>query len=296
MESKNSDGSHKSGLNKELSSKAASKHENTSPKTISHDMKWIVPGIVTLLLGIGLSIAYFLSSTPIDSVKSVETAANDVSTGNHYADIIGKEGEILIPGMSSEALSQIPKTISAQADIILHRISSQLQVTFSDKRVLEIRGKGRLTLNPEGFLTREASFISSFRKGKRGFEVKVPGALLGIRGTAIKMFVEKTGSGTIDLLEGKVEVKPDSSNTASFIMEAGQSLDLANGDVQVRKTSEERSVVNEKPTLPSVDPENSSTDLPDQSLPYNPDQMSSGSASDQIPIDSNIIPSLPDSQ
>ncbi len=123
-----------------------------------------------------------------------------------WSKIEGNGGE-LIRSSHSQPLASLTAVCAPQDQVELSSLRSWAKISFRDGRSIALEGSGLLRLLEDGFHTENGHFRASFSKSAGGFKVQVPGAVLGIRGTAIQ-FDLQDGKGTLQLIEGQVEVTP----------------------------------------------------------------------------------------
>ncbi len=149
--------------------------------------------LALLLLGVGL---WFVLGESLPVLGRIE----------------GSGGE-LIHSSSRLELRVVPVQWLSQDRVVLTGAQSWAAISFIDGRRITVEGNGRLLLSAEGFSTEEGRFRASFTKGGGQFRVRVPGAILGIRGTTID-FDLVGGEGRLELIEGRVDVVPEDGRPA----------------------------------------------------------------------------------
>lgn len=140
--------------------------------------------------------------------------------------IIGGSGNLLSAGLTLP-LKASPRPCNSQDQIVLADSQAWAEISFNSGRTVSIEGSGQLQLSENGFKTDHGQFKASFGKGIEPLNVTVPGAVLGIRGTAIQ-FDLQNGEGTLKLLEGVVEVQP-ADGRQPFSWKPETSLQISSG-------------------------------------------------------------------
>ncbi|NLI76132.1 MAG: cupin domain-containing protein [Candidatus Riflebacteria bacterium] len=147
-------------------------------------------------------------------------------------DLQGSLGRFQVPGKVETDLSDAVVAVPAETQVVLGDRKSRLKSRFPTGGTAEVRGKARLTLHTNGFFTDDGSFVSVFQGEQRKLlQVQIPTAILGIKGTTIA-FQLNAGTGLIELMEGKVEVKPLTGS--AFAMKAGDVLVVEPTGVRIR--------------------------------------------------------------
>jgi hypothetical protein len=163
------------------------------------------------LVVLGLGLGFWLSGAPsFRPLGRIEGAGGD-----------------LVRQAQHHNLSTTPTDCAFQDRVELTGAQAWAKIAFRDGRGITIEGLGRLHLTGDGFRTEDGFFRASFDKGRGSFKVGVPGATLGIRGTAIR-FALQSGEGDLELLEGQVEVTP-TDGRSSFEWHIGTRLQIRQG-------------------------------------------------------------------
>lgn len=100
---------------------------------------------------------------------------------------------------------------------------SKGHMRFQDNSRVDIAGSCKMRFSPKEFQIVSGECRVSLTKGKDPLKIRIPGAVLAIRGTVLQMNLQATG-GTIDLLEGLIDVEPSAGSLASFSWKAGTRL------------------------------------------------------------------------
>ncbi|MBF0502165.1 MAG: hypothetical protein HQM09_18640 [Candidatus Riflebacteria bacterium] len=175
-------------------------------------------------------IIFFAISLSLFGPKRLVTPESSIFlTGNDAVAEIAP-GNTLLAGTDKQS-------VFTDTTVMFRHGNSHGTLVFPDNGAIEFHGKGVIKVTSDGFTTSDASFVASFKRGKKGFTVKVPQAILGIRGTSIQ-FDLVNGNGSIRLLSGVVEVTPSSPRAVSFTWNPGEKITLdSNGLKRETKTS-----------------------------------------------------------
>lgn len=174
------------------------------------------------------------------------TPAQSRPAAEAWASVSGQGGTIGMPDGSKKQITAEVAAVPAGGRVELADASSAIRIAYDSGGTIDVTGKGILQSRADGFETRDASFKAAFRKGKKGFAVRVPGAVLGVRGTTIG-FELKDGNGSVNLIEGQVVVQPEHPDMREFEWKVGQRLALAAGKL-------EKVIPAQDEATPSVEP------------------------------------------
>ncbi len=181
------------------------------------------------------------------------------ATTEAWAAVSGQGGTVTLPDGSQKPVTQEVTNVPAGSRVELATASSAMRLAYDSGGTIDVTGRGIVQSRPDGFETKDAAFTASFKRGKRGFAVRVPGAVLGVRGTVIG-FELQGGNGSVHLIEGNVVVQPEHPDMREFEWKVGQRLALAAGNIEkVIPAREEPKPVAEpakqpQSTVPAVQP------------------------------------------
>lgn len=183
-----------------------------------------------------------LASAPVPAPVAVAWAA-----------VSGQGGAIGLPDGSKRQITAEATTVPSGGIVELTDASSAVRLAYDGGGTIDVTGKGVIQSRSDGFETKNAAFTAAFKRGRKGFSVRVPGAVLGVRGTTIG-FNLNDGIGSVTLVEGQVAVQPEQQGMAEFEWRVGQTLALAAGKIdKVIPAKEEASPVVEPDTQPQPD-------------------------------------------
>ncbi len=170
-----------------------------------------------------------------------------------WASVSGQGGAIGLPDGSKKQITAEATAVPAGGVVELADASSAVRLAYDDGGTIDVTGKGVIQSRPDGFETKNAAFTAAFKRGKKGFSVRVPGAVLGVRGTTID-FKLSDGIGSVTLVEGLVAVQPEQQGMAEFEWRVGQTLALAAGKIdKVIPAKEEETPLLEPDKQPQSD-------------------------------------------
>ncbi len=148
--------------------------------------------------------------------------------------VTGTGGKVISQQMT-RFLTTAPIQFSVNDSLALNGSESWAEIAFQNGRSIVVEGSGQLQFAESGFRTEHGQFQASFKKGRGSMNVIVPGAVLGIRGTAIR-FDLSNGEGSIKLLEGAVEVTP--SKGKAFEWKQQTTLQIKDGNLLPQQETE----------------------------------------------------------
>ncbi len=199
------------------------------------------------------------ASTPQTSIATpaaphaLASASEPASAAEAWASVSGQGGAIGLPDGSKQQITAETTTVPAGGVVELADASSAVRLAYDGGGTIDVTGKGVIQSRPDGFETKNAAFTAAFKRGKKGFSVRVPGAVLGVRGTTIG-FNLNDGIGSVTLVEGQVAVQPEQQGMAEFEWRVGQTLALAAGKIdKIIPAKEEEKPVVEPDTQPQPD-------------------------------------------
>ncbi len=103
--------------------------------------------------------------------------------------------------------------------------ASVLKLRYPGRFSVSLRGNGECLIRESGFDISNGKVTASFTILTEPMRIKVPLAVIGVRGTLI-VFALDHGRGDVSLLEGNAEVFPDCATMANFILKPGQTLGI----------------------------------------------------------------------
>ncbi|MFZ2959660.1 MAG: hypothetical protein WA705_22465 [Candidatus Ozemobacteraceae bacterium] len=107
---------------------------------------------------------------------------------------------------------------------------SRGEIDFADGSKVHLEGTCKIRLFSGRFQVDSGICQVSLKKGKNPLKIQVCGAVLGIRGTVLQFNLTPIG-GTIDLLEGIIDVEASSGILTSFSWKAGTRLLFNRGNI-----------------------------------------------------------------
>lgn len=171
-----------------------------------------------------------------------------------WASVSGQGGTIVMPDGSKKQITAEAAAIQAGGRVELADDSSAVRLAYASEGTIDVTGKGIIESRTDGFETRDAAFKASFKRGRKAFAVRVPGAVLGVRGTTIG-FQLSNGNGSVNLIEGSVVVQPEHGDQREFEWKVGQKLTLAAGKIEkVSEMEKATPVVEPDKTMEPVTP------------------------------------------
>lgn len=180
------------------------------------------------------------------------TAPAPALAAEAWAAVSGQGGTVTMPDGSKKQITAEAAAVPAGGVVELADASSSIRLAYDSGGTIDVTGKGVMQSRPDGFETKNAAFTAAFKRGKKGFSVRVPGAVLGVRGTTIGFSLNE-GIGTVTLVEGQVAVQPEQTGMAEFEWKTGQTLALVAGKIDKvipAKEEEKPSVEPDKQTQP----------------------------------------------
>lgn len=167
-------------------------------------LSWLKWGIAPL----GVAFAIFLAVLLLPSGTKVSTTEIQLSgLGTVYRDLAGNKIE----------LNKGAVTLKVPASVYMLASGSEFRVAFADGGNIALRGEGSVIMVSDGFSADNGRFTAKFVRGKNPFKVRVPGAVLGIRGTTVRFDLD-SGEKIVELIEGNAEITPIGSFTETVIL------------------------------------------------------------------------------
>ncbi len=162
--------------------------------------------------------------------QALASAPVPATAAEAWASVSGQGGAIGLPDGSKKQITAEATTVQTGGIVELADASSAVRLAYDGGGTIDVTGKGVIQSRPDGFETKNAAFTAAFKRGKKGFSVRVPGAVLGVRGTTIG-FNLNDGIGSVTLVEGQVAVQPEQQGMAEFEWRVGQTLALVAGKI-----------------------------------------------------------------
>ncbi|HOY66218.1 MAG TPA: hypothetical protein PLP29_04965 [Candidatus Ozemobacteraceae bacterium] len=148
-----------------------------------------------------------------------------------WASVAGQGGTITMPDGSQKQITAEAAIVPAGGGVELTGEKAAVRLAYDSGGTIDVTGKGVIQSRADGFETKDAAFTAAFKRGKKGFAVRVPGAVLGVRGTTIG-FALRDGVGSVSLIEGHVAVRPEHADMKEFEWKVGEKLTLAAGRIE----------------------------------------------------------------
>ncbi len=186
----------------------------------------------------------------------------------------GKQTPTPVPGQDILRVTMIAFDSSAEP----------VSVTYRNGGTVTLSGTGKLKLLKGGLDVESGTFNARFKKLAGIYTVRVPGAVLGIRGTEIRFDIQPARSG-IALLEGAVDLIPDDAAQKTIRMEKGTTA-LLEGNTWVVSSPL-------PPQAPSGGTRNDSFAEPVASRPITPPVFATGTPERPAPETENVA-SIPE--
>ena len=187
------------------------------------------PLIAGIVLAVLFSAAFFALRT--SPGRNIGSDLGD--RGNEpWFQIQGDGGLISDVTGETKALSEQALSRSVETPLHLVDANSKARIFYRTGGTIEVTGHGDLRMNRDGFATENGTFVARFHKGTQEFKVKVPCAVLGIRGTTVS-FSLASGTGDVELIVGEVMVTPTLSSGQPFAMTPGMVLTTEKGAMKV---------------------------------------------------------------
>ncbi len=174
----------------------------SEPGSIFDFLKW---GIAPLGLALGLVLVFLWK--PWSGTGPAVAQIQVSGTRALYRDSSGKQTE----------LARRPVFLAIPAPIQMLGSGSDFRVAFADGGSIDFRGEGTVSVDSTGFSADNGQFTAKFVKGKTPFKVKLPQAILGIRGTTVR-FDLSSDEKTVELIEGVAELSPEGSTTGPITL------------------------------------------------------------------------------
>ena len=221
------------------------KQETTTPtptlpvwESIFSSWKWALGAstLVSLLV-------IFVWWLPSNRTRSGSTGSP--ATMAKHLSINGKNGRLTLASGESFAVADADTgrpvtpparlTFGPQAGITAH---------LPESGTIQFQGEGEVVLTDHGFACENGRFVAEFHRTQNTFQIHVPQAVLGVRGTRIAFQLEG-GIGELRLIEGSVEVQPIRKHIPPFAWKLGQRLLIGSDNIQVAP----------EPVVPPMPPE-----------------------------------------
>lgn len=178
-------------------------------------------------LGIFASLLVFSTLVGCGAQSSVKVGSAELAAGSarstNTIGVNGSNGKVTPPQGAETPISDKVAMFPVGSQLVLAAPQSRARLVYPWGGISEITGRGEFTLEERGYFTSDGAFASEYRKTENGFQIRVPQASLGIRGTKIRFKLSK-GTGSLFLIEGKVQVIPVKPGSAPFDWEPGQTL------------------------------------------------------------------------
>ncbi|HEY9068824.1 MAG TPA: hypothetical protein VIV61_01135, partial [Candidatus Ozemobacteraceae bacterium] len=148
-----------------------------------------------------------------------------------WAAVSGQGGTITMPDGSKKQITTEAAPVPPGGSVELTGDKAAVRLAYDSGGTIDVTGKGVIQSRADGFETKDAAFTAAFKRGKKGFAVRVPGAVLGVRGTTIG-FALRGGAGSVNLIEGHVVVRPEHADMKEFEWKVGEKLVLASDRIE----------------------------------------------------------------
>lgn len=174
---------------------------------------WLKWGIAPL----GMAFAILLAVLWLPSGRKISMSEIQLSgLGTVCRDLAGNKVE----------LAKGAVTLKIPAPVQMLASDSEFRVAFADGGNIAFRGKGTIMIDSDGFSADNGQFTAKFVRGKNPFKVRVPQAVLGIRGTTVRFDLDSDEK-IVELIEGKAEITPVGSSAPPMILLPHQPYRLA---------------------------------------------------------------------
>jgi hypothetical protein len=193
--------------------------------------KWLIGasavlGMVVLLMVPRHPVQTPLAQAPISQTPVADSGSPVVSPVGSLCGFLGT----IRRNVWESALSRQNLEIRDGDELVLSQSHSWSEVAFADGTRVKLEGICTLRLQAGRLDMKSGVCLVSLEKGRAPFHIQIPGATFGIRGTVLRFHLTANG-GTIDLLEGVIDVEPSGGRPAAFSWQAGTRLTFHGGSL-----------------------------------------------------------------
>jgi hypothetical protein len=185
-------------------------HSSFCPK-----FAWFFAGAVGILL-LAFASSFFFQSSPTIKQADAQT----------FAVLNGKASLVAPPGDQSASVPGSAQPLSRETEIQLNSPPEPVVVQYKNGGKILLSGIGRMKVLKDGLNVESGSFNAQFKNLEGTLHVRVPCAVLGIKGTEIQFKIQPP-TGEILLVEGIADLTPDNPSHKPFRLEKGKSVLLA---------------------------------------------------------------------
>jgi len=179
-------------------------------------MRWACAGALIILLLVIGSVRFFKAPP---SVKSEEVQSFAVLKGK--ATLVSPAGKEMSPALGSE------QNITQETEIKFNSSPESVEVQYQNGGKVYLTGIGQMKIQKDTIDVENGKFNARFKNLAGILKVRVPCAVLAIRGTEIEFDIQPL-RGEILLVEGAVDMTPDNPSQKPFKLRKGKKVLFAN--------------------------------------------------------------------